>query len=105
MAVYNGVKPEFPNYALYAIDATTAPKTTKLKGLDEEGELLTLKPIGKLGEATGVYGWHFPHGSTGMFSYGDGRWLISENRLTTEGQCGYIFQYLWNEKDPFITVG
>ena len=105
MAVYNGVKPEFPNYALYAIDATIAPKTTKLTGLDEEGELLTLKPMGKLDEATGVYGWHFPHGSTGMFSYGDGRWLISENRLTTEGQCGYLFHYLWNEKDPFITVG
>ena len=105
MAVYNGVKPEFPNYALYAIDATVAPKTANLKGLDEEGELLTLKPIGTLDEKTGVYGWHFPYGSTGMFSYGDGRWLISENRLTTEGQCGYIFHYLWNEKDPFITLG
>ena len=105
MAVYNGVKPEFPNFGLYAIDATIAPKTTKLTGLDEEGELLTLKPIGTLDEANGVYGWHFPYGSTGMFSYGDGSWLISENRLTTEGQCGYIFHYLWNEKDPFITIG
>jgi hypothetical protein len=105
MAVYNGTKPEFPNYGLYAIDASVAPKMQKLCGLDEDGEALTLKPIGKLDEATGVYGWHFPHGSTGMFSYGDGRWLISENRLTTEGQCGYIFHYLWNEKDPFITIG
>ena len=77
----------------------------RLCGLDEDGETLTLKPIGKHDEATGVYGWHFPHGATGMFSYGDGRWLISENRITTEGQCGYIFHYLWNEKDPFITIG
>jgi hypothetical protein len=105
MAVYNGTKPEFPNYGLYAIDASVAPKMQRLCGLDEDGETLTLKPIGNRDEATGVYGWHFPHGSTGMFSYGDGRWLISENRITTEGQCGYIFHYLWNEKDPFITIG
>ena len=105
MAVYNGVKPEFPNYGLYAIDATAAPKTEKLRGIDELGEVLTLKKMGKLDEKSGVWGWYFPHGSTGMYSFGDGRWLISESRLTTEGQCGYIFHYLWNEKDPFITIG
>lgn len=105
MAVYNGVKPEFPNYDLYAIDATVAPRSEILRGVGEVGEVLTLKKIGKLDEKSGVWGWHFPHGSTGMFSYGDGRWLISENRITTEGQCGYIFHYLWNENDPFITIG
>ena len=105
MAVYNGVKPQFPNYGLYAIDATVAPRTQELCGVGEIGEVLALKKLGELDKESGVYGWYFPHGSTGMFSFGDGRWLISENRQTTGGQCGYIFQYVWNERGPFLTVG
>ena len=46
MAVYNGTKPEFPNYGLYAIDASVAPKMQRLCGLVEDGETLTLKPFG-----------------------------------------------------------
>lgn len=105
MAVYTGKKKEFPNYALFAVDAAVPPKTDALLGMGETGEVLTLKPMGSQDATTGVYGWRFPHGSTGMYSFGDGRWLISENRMTTEGQCGYIFQYIWDEKHPFITLG
>jgi len=103
MAVYKGEKPGFPNYSLFAVDAAIPAENRALEGLGETGECLTLKALGEKDEATGLRGWHFPHGSTGMCALGDGSWLISENRITTEGQCGYIFQYAWDEVHPFLT--
>ena len=103
MAVYRGYKPEFPNYDLFALDLTREAKVEKLVGIGEEGELLSLKKIGKNREGEEIYGWYFPHGSTGLYSFGNGEWLISENRLTTEGQCSYIYKYRWDEVHPFIT--
>ncbi len=103
MAVYWGEKKEFPNYTLFMVDAAVPARTDTLRGLGETGELLQLTTDGKLDEKTGLYGWYFPHGSTGLCSLGNGEWLISENRETTAGQCGYIFRYVWNRKYPFLT--
>lgn len=103
MAVYRGRKNEFPNYALFAVDASVPAERQMLKGLDIEGEVLTLCRGGCRDEKTGISGWEFPHGSTGLFSVGDGRWLISEPRRNTAGQCGYIFLYQWDGKTPFVS--
>lgn len=105
LAVYPGHKEEFPNYKLFAVDATIAPKKTTLPYWDEEVEVLTLKPIGLHDEATDTWGWHYPHGSTGMYSFGNGDWLFSENRICESGQCSYLFYYTWNGTGPFITKG
>lgn len=105
MAVYRGNKPEYPNYDLYMLDLTQPAKEVEICGTDEFGELLSLKKIGNKREDEEIYGWYFPHGSTGLYSFGNGEWLISENRLTTEGQCGYIFRYIWNGVNPFLTKG
>jgi len=37
----------------------------------------------------------------GLYSFGDGRWLISHKKSTPEGQCSYIYPYLWDNTHPF----
>lgn len=78
-AVYVGKKPEFPNYAMYRIDGSIAARDAELLGVGENGKLLTLKAAGEFHEASGVYGYRFPHGSTGLFSVGDGHFYISHH--------------------------
>ena len=104
MAVYKGKKPQFPNYSLFAVDMSRRAEVLPLAGLREDGEKLSLAEMGDLDNSTGIRGWHFPHGSTGLYSFGDGSYIISENRVTTEGQCGYLFRYLFDGKTPFITL-
>ena len=99
MAVYRGKKPEFPNFALYAADLARAPERRTL-AFGEQAETLSLKPMGVYDEKSGVYGWDFPYGSTGLYSYGDGRWLVSHNKSTPEGQCAYIYPYVWDGEHP-----
>ena len=102
MAVYKGFKENFPNYTLFNVDLSVQPQTKELKGIDETAEVLSLSQKGLYDEKTGVYGWYFPLGSTGLFSFGDGDWLICRHFRTDEGQCGEIEHYIWDEKTPFI---
>lgn len=102
MAVYRGDKPEYPNFSLFAADAENAPRPRRLSGSEETVEMLELRPLGIHDEKSGTYGWHFPHGSTGLYSFGDGRWLISHNKSTPDGECAYIYPYVWDKTHPFI---
>ncbi len=104
MAVYKGKKPSFPNFSLFAADMSIAAKTERLSGFDVCGELLSLKKLGEYDENSGVYGWHFPYGSTGLYSYGDGCWLITQPGSSSAGQHGYIYPYLWDGIHPFLLV-
>lgn len=99
MAVYKGGKAEFPNYSLFAVDMSKPSQITELKGKEEKGETLSLLPLGlNQGE---IYGWNFPYGSTGLFSFGNGEWLISHNRTEDGEECADIFKYIWNDKTAF----
>ena len=50
-----------------------------LPAKEENGKkLLALAKIGKLHEATGIYGSEFPYGSTGVISLGEGRFYFSK---------------------------
>jgi len=102
MAVYYGKKEKYPNYHLYAVDAAIAPTIQKLQGINEEGKVLQLLQEGRKHEATGIRGWNFSHGTTGLFACGDGRYYISENHVSQSGQCGLIYRYVWDEKDAFV---
>jgi len=102
LAVYKGKKPEYPNYSLFAVDAKIAPKREKLKGLNEDGDVLTLLDAGKIHEETGIRGWDFPRGSTGIYAWGDGTYTISESRIAKTGQCSLLVKYVWDEVHPFI---
>jgi hypothetical protein len=101
MAVYAGTKPEFPNYDLFAVDASVPPKKEMLRGLEEEGLCLTLKKVGKPVHPE-VFGWHFPLGSTGLYAYGDGRYLICQNFKAKTGQCGILLPFVYDEKAGFL---
>lgn len=93
MAVYPGKKEQYENYALFAVDASVPAHTSPLEGVlpATEGEMLTLKPGG----------WHFPHGSTGLFSLGDGRYYISEHGRDERGQFSNLRLYRWDGVHPF----
>ena len=113
MAVYKGSKPEFPNYSLFAVDLTVPPVTNELTGLCEQGEVLSLKKTEQAGETeeakkdhpkNSVFGWFFPYGSTGMYSYGDGSWLIARSAVEEGQQCGYIYPYTWDGVSPFTCL-
>ena len=104
MAVYKGKKTEFPNYSLFAVN-TECPFEEKFsEELNEKMKCLTLKKQGLYDEKSGIYGWDFPYGSTGLYSFGDGNWLVCHEDSTPEGQCGYIYRYKWNETYPFEKV-
>lgn len=104
MAVYMGKKAQYPNFPMFSVDLAIPAKTEILHGVGEEGEVLTLRADGEYHEASGVWGYRFKLGATGMFSFGDGQWLFSDNRKCTGGrQCGYIFKYEYTDgKDGFL---
>ncbi len=102
MAVYKGFKETFPNYPLFSVDMSTKSEIKEHKETGEMVETLTLTKKGSFDEKTGIYGWNFPLGSTGLFSFGNGEWLICRHFRTEEGQCGEIELYEWDENTPFI---
>ena len=70
LAVYKGSKSQYPNYSLFALDINQKPFEGKLEGVPyEENEVEQLSVT----EAS-----HFPWGSTGLYSFGDGRWYVSK---------------------------
>ncbi len=101
MAVYKGKKNEFPNFSLFAVDARCQAEVKFAKGINENIEMLKLKDAGIYDNKSGISGWDFPFGSTGLYSFGDGNWLISHNKSTPEGQCSYIHHYRWDGIHPF----
>lgn len=102
MAVYTGEKKQFPNYHLYAADARQAPEVQQLRGLNESGKVVPLFQGGQRHEPSGIRGWNFPYGSTGLFACGDGRYYISENHVSRSGQCSLIYLYIWDDDAAFI---
>ncbi|MBE6713364.1 MAG: hypothetical protein E7580_07605 [Ruminococcaceae bacterium] len=104
MAVYVGKKAQYPNYPMFAVDLSVPAKTEDLRGLQEKGEVLTLRCDGETDPTSGVSGYKFKLGTTGMYSFGDGEWLFSDNRKCTGlRQCGFIFRYEYvGGKDAFL---
>lgn len=81
MAVYQGHKERFPNYSMFVIDGKRAPESVFLIGSEGEArKFLSLKKTGLYDEKTGIYGYRFKYGSTGMFSLGNGLFYFSEDR-------------------------
>ena len=78
VAVYPGIKPEFENFKMFAIDGNIPAELASLEGRgDEKGLLLTSAKIGVGQKEDRIYGSHFAYGSTGIASLGDGRFCIS----------------------------
>lgn len=109
-AVYRGTKPQFPNYDLFLIDAAVPPKKGELRGLDgEEGLLLSLKAEGLRHAESGVRGFYFPWGATGLHALGDGYFYISHEESTREhpriyASTVYLYRYTGDPEAPFVRV-
>ncbi|MBE5761379.1 MAG: hypothetical protein E7334_05225 [Clostridiales bacterium] len=96
-AVYKGKKPGFKNPPMFAIDWKTAPKTELLKGIGKEGKVLTLGD----GDMNGI---DFEHGSTGLYSFGDGNFAVSHHGRDEENaHYTYIKLYKY-EKGNFTLI-
>lgn len=108
-AVYKGKKPEFPNYSLFAIDGSKKTALKELKGFDEKekGPVLQLAKTGMHDEKSGVYGWDFKWGSTGIHSLGNGYFYISQNGISTDKKqyCKLqLYRWTGQASNPFEEV-
>lgn len=79
LAVYPGRKENYPNYPMFAVDMTAPAATGPLQGLQEEGSTLTLAACALTDEATGISGYNFPYGATGMATLNDGCFYFSRD--------------------------
>lgn len=71
LAVYKGSKSQYPNYSLFSLDIHQKPFMGKLENVPyEENEVEQFSV---------TEGSFFKWGSTGLYSFGDGRWYISKN--------------------------
>ena len=102
-AVYEGQKAQFPNYPMFFIDCTKQPKTEMLKGVGEEGQVLSLTDLGS-GICDGeICGSRFPHGSTGIISLGDGYFYIAQDFCNEKGFGGVIDLYRLDRENLTFT--
>ena len=111
MAVYKGKKTGFPNYKLMSFSVDQKPFKAVLKGCDydtsKKSQLVT-SDLGLRDGRTGLCGWNFKYGSTGMFSLGGGWYVFSENGKNAEGnQCCTARLYHWtgDPDNPFAPAG
>jgi len=102
MAVYRGKKPSFPNYGLFAIEASAKPEMKELTGTSGTGLLLPLAPFGERHEATGIRGWHQdtpygiePLGHGLVYIAGAGK---KDGKQTAELRLN---RWTWGEKEAF----
>ena len=106
-AVYKGKKREFPNYSLFMFDWSKKAKKMQLKG--HEGKVvqktIALATNGLYDEKTGVYGWNFNYGATGLCPLGDGYFYISHPSSKPEQSCtAKLYEWTGAPEAPFRLV-
>ena len=105
LAVYPGKKDQYPNYQLFAIDATAQPTLAPLRGLDgEAGLLLPLAEDGLSDPETGLRGWN-QNATVGFESLGDGLFFISTStRAGGHGSILRLHRWTGEVDQPFAAV-
>lgn len=88
-AVYRGTKPQYPNYSMFVIN------------LSQNSEILPLAQIGLRHDATGIRGYHFPYGATGMIALGDGLFYFSRDFQNEYGFGTDICLYRFTKESGF----
>ena len=106
MAVYNGKKENFPNYGFFAVDAAVKPEKQILRGVEpeQEGDVLTLAERGEKHEASGVRGWYYKYGTTGLHSFGDGYFYVSYDGKDENGWYTNVKLCKWDGVNPMAPV-
>ena len=110
MAVYVGKKKEYPNYSLYAVDAESKPRKETLKGVPYINKGMVVPLQSRLNSTkdalSGVNGWKFGFGSTGLASIGDGLYYISHPYTQDKRHASVLKLYKFNGEasGPFELV-
>tara|TARA_R110002096_G_scaffold209518_1_gene396671 strand:+ start:2811 stop:4031 length:1221 start_codon:yes stop_codon:yes gene_type:complete len=97
-AVYKGNKTQFPNYDLFVIDGHQKPISSRISSDNKKIKVKTLSLLqaGPKDSDTGIRGWHFKWGATGIQSLGDGLFYISHNEKGDNGlQRTTLYKYRW----------
>lgn len=97
-AVYKGSKSQYPNYDLFVVDGKKKPSKGILVSNNHQLKVKTLSLLqaGENDPKSGVRGWRFPYGATGMFPLGNGLFYISHNEKTKDGQQqSTVYKYKW----------
>jgi hypothetical protein len=100
MAVYTGKKSTFPNLPLYIVDGSIAPVMGDILGqpTPEQGLLLTLAKGAITHKASGISGWTFGYGDTGLIALDDGYFYVSHNSKKDGKQTCDAYLYRWTGK-------
>lgn len=104
MGVYQGQKPGFPNYLLFAVDAGEQPVMADLVGVPaseggwEKGYALRLADDGLRDPTTGIRGWH-QKADVGFQPVGGGLFYIAENGSRDGLQTADLTLMRWTD-DP-----
>lgn len=100
MGVYQGKKPSFPNYLLFAVDAGAKPVRGDLVGVAaqgggwEQGMLLPLANDGLKDAATGVRGWN-QKADVGLQPVGRGLFYLATNAKNDGKQTADLTLARW----------
>lgn len=112
LGVYQGKKPTFPNYLLFAVDARARPAQRDLVGVPgrggkgwERGKLLDLAEDGLRDAATGIRGWN-QKADVGSQPIGGGLFYFSVNSGGKGKQTADLTLMRWTgDPDiPFVPV-
>ena len=111
MGVYEGKKPGFPNYLLFAVDALSQPVTALLQGVysrtgeQEHGALLALADDGLRDDVTGIRGWN-QKADVGMQPVGEGLFYLALNTRGQGWQGAELTLMRWtgDSAQPFVPV-
>jgi len=110
MGVYQGKKPAFPNYLLFAVEARQQPVLTDLVGVPapggkswEQGQVLALADDGLKDAATGVRGWN-QKADVGFQPVGHGLFYVAANSKSEAGQSADLTLMRWtgDAQTPFV---
>jgi hypothetical protein len=110
LGVYQGKKPTFPNYLLFAIEARTPPVKGALIGVRdssgdglEQGMLLALADAGLKDPATGIRGWQ-QKANVGFQPLGHGFFYLAENSGAKRQQTADLTLVRWtgDAATPFV---
>jgi hypothetical protein len=112
LGVYQGKKPAFPNYLLFAVDAREKPVRRDLVGVPrpggkgwEQGMLLGLAEDGLKDPATGIRGWN-QKADVGSQPLGNGLFYLAVNSGGKGRQTADLTLTRWtgDAQKPFVAV-
>ncbi|WP_207429036.1 hypothetical protein [Pedobacter sp. SYSU D00535] len=108
-AVYRGSKAHFPNYDLFVIDGKRKPVKSYIPSENKKVKVKTLSLLntGPKDPASGIRGWYFKWGATGLCPLGDGLFYISHSSKDKDGQQQstiHLYKWIGNDQQAFALV-